>query len=29
VPNVTAKSFTVHLSKAVSATTKVAWFVLN
>ena len=29
VPNVTAKSFTVHLSKAVSAKTKVAWFVLN
>jgi hypothetical protein len=29
VPNVTAKSFTVHPSKAVSAKTKVAWFVLN
>jgi len=29
VPNVTAKSFTVHLSKAVSATAKVAWFVVN
>ncbi len=29
VPSVTAKSFTVHLSKAVSAKTKVAWFVVN
>ncbi len=29
VPNVTARSFTVHLSKAVSARTKVAWFVVN
>ena len=29
VPDATAKSFTVHLSKAVSATVKVAWFVVN
>jgi hypothetical protein len=29
VPNVAGSSFTVHLSKAVSASTKVAWFVVN
>ena len=29
VPNVAASSFTVHLSKAVSASTGVAWFILN
>jgi hypothetical protein len=29
VPKVTASSFTVHLSKAVTASTKVAWFVVN
>ncbi len=27
VPNVAASSFTVHLSKAVTASTSVAWFV--
>jgi hypothetical protein len=29
VPNVAGSSFTVHLSKAVAASTKVAWFVVN
>lgn len=29
VPNVSASSFTVHLSKTVTARTKVAWFVVN
>lgn len=29
VPHVTARSFTVHLSKAVPARTTVAWFVVN
>jgi hypothetical protein len=29
VPNVTGSSFTVHLSKTVPASTKVAWFVVN
>jgi hypothetical protein len=29
VPNVAASSFTIHLSKAVSARAKVAWFVVN
>ena len=29
VPNVTGHSFTVYLSKAPSATAKVAWFVVN
>src|SRR5712691_11914633 len=29
VPNVAGSSFTVHLSKAVSAATKLAWFVVN
>ena len=29
VPNVAARSFSVHLSKAVAAITKVAWFVVN
>jgi hypothetical protein len=29
VPNVSGSSFTVYLSKAVSAATKVAWFVVN
>jgi hypothetical protein len=29
VPNVTASSFTVHLSKAVPARTRVAWFVAD
>jgi hypothetical protein len=29
VPKVSGSSFTVHLSKAVSAATKVAWFVVN
>ena len=29
VPNVAGSSFTVNLSKAVSASTKVAWFVVN
>jgi hypothetical protein len=29
VPDVAASSFTIHLSKAVSSSTKVAWFVLN
>jgi hypothetical protein len=29
VPNVTGSSFTVYLSKAVTAATKVAWFVVN
>jgi hypothetical protein len=29
VPNVSRSSFTVHLNKAVSAGTKVAWFVVN
>jgi hypothetical protein len=29
VPNVTGSSFTVYLSKAVSAATTVAWFVVN
>jgi hypothetical protein len=29
VPKVTAHSFTLHLSKAVPARTKVAWFVVN
>jgi hypothetical protein len=29
VPNVAASSFTIHLSKAVSASTRVAWFVLD
>jgi hypothetical protein len=29
VPNVQGRSFTVHLSKAVPAKTKVAWFVVN
>ena len=29
VPNIAASSFTVHLSKAVSASTSVAWFVVN
>jgi hypothetical protein len=29
VPNVTAQSFTVHLSKTVPARTRVAWFVVN
>jgi hypothetical protein len=29
VPNVVGKSFTVYLSKAVTAATKVAWFVVN
>ncbi len=29
VPNVAGSSFTVHLSKAVSARTRVAWFVVN
>ncbi len=29
VPNVQGRSFTVYLSKAVSARTKVAWFVVN
>ncbi|HEX9542105.1 MAG TPA: hypothetical protein VGA04_28575 [Streptosporangiaceae bacterium] len=29
VPNVSGSSFTVYLSKAVSASTKVGWFVVN
>ena len=29
VPNVSGSSFTIYLSKAVSASTKVAWFVVN
>jgi len=29
VPDVPGSSFTVHLSKAVTASTKVAWFVAN
>jgi hypothetical protein len=29
VPNISGSSFTIHLSKAVSANTKVAWFVVN
>jgi hypothetical protein len=29
VPNVAGSSFTVHLSKAVPASTKVAWFMVN
>jgi hypothetical protein len=29
VPNVAASSFTVHLNKAVAASTSVAWFVVN
>jgi hypothetical protein len=29
VPNVSGSSFTIHLSKAVSASTKVAWFIVN
>ena len=29
VPNVSASSFTVYLSKAVTAAAKVAWFVVN
>ena len=29
VPNIAAGSFTVYLSKAPSATAKVAWFVVN
>ncbi len=29
VPDVAASSFTVHLSKAVPASTKVAWFIVN
>jgi len=29
VPNVPGSSFTIHLSKAVSASAKVAWFVVN
>jgi hypothetical protein len=29
VPDVAGSSFTIHLSKAVAASTKVAWFVLN
>src|SRR5215472_14616978 len=29
VPNVTGSSFTIHLNKAVSASTSVAWFVVN
>lgn len=29
VPNIAASSFTVHLSKAAPAATKVAWFVVN
>jgi hypothetical protein len=29
VPDVAASSFTVHLSKAVTAATKVAWFIVN
>ena len=29
VPKVTASSFTIHLSKAVSSSTKVAWFIVN
>ena len=29
VPNVAGSSFTIHLSKAVTASTKVAWFVVN
>jgi hypothetical protein len=29
VPNVTGSSFTVYLSKAVTAATKVAWFIIN
>ena len=29
VPDVSRSSFTIHLNKAVSASTKVAWFVVN
>ena len=29
VPNITASSFTVYLSKTASASTQVAWFVVN
>jgi hypothetical protein len=29
VPNITASSFTIHLSKVVSSGTKVAWFIVN
>ena len=29
VPNVAGSSFTVHLNTAVTASTKVAWFVAN
>jgi len=29
VPNPAANSFTIHLSKAVSVSTSVAWFVVN
>jgi hypothetical protein len=29
VPHITGSSFTVYLSKAPSASTKVAWFVVN
>jgi len=29
VPNVAGSSFTIHLSKAVTASTQVAWFVVN
>ena len=29
VPNAAASSFTIHLSKAVTASTSVAWFAVN
>lgn len=29
VPNVAGRSFTLHLSKSVAASAKVAWFVVN
>jgi hypothetical protein len=28
-PNIAASSFTVHLNKAVAASTSAAWFVVN
>jgi len=29
VPNVTRQSITIHLTKTVSTSTKVAWFIVN